>query len=1840
MRHGQSRLFRWAAATAAMLVLFPAATSLAAECRLTRRKAPDGTQRVTLSNRWIRVEVTPEQGGAVTGFVYVPSGEQMTSDTRDQTTLRNSLQGYRREFAYTPYRLEVLEETPEEVAVALHWAGGGEQAPLKFVRLTRTLRLRAAESQLHVTVDFHNMPEQMMPVYPFLRFFNSTRFFGQAMNYYIPAESGVREIPYELNMATREIWEYKPSRAWLAGVGEKGTGFAFDLSECFRNLMCYYFYLGRRQMPTNEWMYHTLPVPDGQSLISNFRLMAFSGLKRVDAVGDGVAVELAVDKPASAVPRVTGKVRVAFTRRAQLTLTAQMAQAGSDPSAKVLRHKMSGQTGAVKEASFDFATSGQGTYILTGRILEGDKLICDFQRVVNIGKPSAQVVWQPIEKRLGDPNQRWTHARPGLLPSTARKELLSWDPEANITPHFKWAKPLPDGPISALVLCDHVNGRAIMELAQRVDLKLDTFTIRSGFYKFWYYVDREENAKKLADYIAKKPHDVLVLSGISGKYFKEAGQKALGEYLERGGGLVYIMPNQLPESVRAMMPLDTSGEKWRKPPWRADRSPESVWRPTRQHYLTAGFPFEAMPPVYAVADVAKGEVLIRDTNGRPILAVGKVGKGTVVALGYGAGWVWNYMTGLTPWIRNAPVQFDYHEYYFSLLAKAICYAAGRTPTIELTELKASSVGELSVALRANKAKDVTIVAEWTDRFGRVLGERRANVTLKAGTTQARIGAPVEPYLDGIHLVRARVLDGDKVLDWGAASFVHRSPARIAGLSAPKKFYRSFQKIPVAVNLAGKDDAKLKLRLDVIDLYGRLVAREERSVTIAEDMTVYFEAALPRVIAQSAEIRAYLRQDERVISEARASVLLTTDEMHERTWDDWLVTIWGGPDTRWTYEYFYPHIAKRLRDAGISAFAVHTSGSKPWMNLDNQAGLFHRAGFRSIAVESLNRNDWQDQKIKEKIAAYAKTRDKKHLERKPCLNDPKVRRRFDSMLQTRLAEVAAYSPLAYDFGDEMSYTYYKHAHDFDFSPQSIRALREWLRGEYKTLDALNESWETKFKAWDEVMPMTEEEVRKHSSFAPWCDHRTFNEVTVEDVFQTAVNKVRSLDPKALCGISGTQRPVPHNAYDYSRFMRVFDGMMAYVHSPWVSIAQRSFGNARLTFWMNNDNTRDEYFRRGWEQFLRGYNGSSNCTEHSLLNPDLTLRYDFKDFCDINRKFTQGLGKLMMSYRRSPNVAIHYSQPSIHSTWMAKCPERHKTSNEAWIPLLSDLGYSAACLDERSLGAGDLEEFDIFVLPMSLAISDAEAKAICAFVEGGGLLITDAFAGWTDEHGNRRRGGKLDDVLGLHFPVTPDQLPESPRGREVKLPDGRTLFLPVACASLELKGAEPLAHAGTTPIFLVNKFGRGKAVTLNAYVSGYLGQRKRGAGSEWRTAVHSLLALSDVNPHCRVTNPDGSERPATDQGYFADGENGLLVLLTQTKNVPSDEAVVELPSEKYVTDVLAKGAMGLTRRIRVKLKPFEGCALSLLSYQVRGVRITLPRSAKAGDEIKIALTVDAGGAKVGRHVLRCTVLDPEGNPLAYHTRDILAENGRGEMILPLALNARPGTYTVRVRDMASAAVNEAAFTVIAPAPKPEATVAEAKPILFRETFDDLSNWRRVHPKSPTTCKLENNAIVLGTGSVGMLLKKDLPEEFILNVKAKNERFASDEKFKGHTAWIKMQLYVHPGNRGETNPDYYDICFAPERGFVYVYRYTQLPPNEPSTWRKTIKIVSEKSELGTKLGRWYDIRVDVRREGFGVYLDGEEVASVLTPDEDFRKGSIGLLGGESGSLAYFKDLVIRRR
>ena len=124
-----------------------------------------------------------------------------------------------------------------------------------------------------------------------------------------------------------------------------------------------------------------------------------------------------------------------------------------------------------------------------------------------------------------------------------------------------------------------------------------------------------------------------------------------------------------------------------------------------------------------------------------------------VNVGYASGWTWNYHAGLTPWVRNAPAWFDFHEYYFSLLAKAICYAAAREPPVRFASLSASDNGTLQAALLSGEPEDVTVAAQWTDGFGRVIGNALARVRVKIGSTRTRIAAPATPRLDGVRTNR-------------------------------------------------------------------------------------------------------------------------------------------------------------------------------------------------------------------------------------------------------------------------------------------------------------------------------------------------------------------------------------------------------------------------------------------------------------------------------------------------------------------------------------------------------------------------------------------------------------------------------------------------------------------------------------------------------------------------------------------------------------------------------------------------------------------------------------------------------------------------------------------------------------------------------------------------------------------------------------------------------------------------------------------------------------------------------------------------------------------------------
>ena len=93
------------------------------------------------------------------------------------------------------------------------------------------------------------------------------------------------------------------------------------------------------------------------------------------------------------------------------------------------------------------------------------------------------------------------------------------------------------------------------------------------------------------------------------------------------------------------------------------------------------------------------------------------------------------------------------------------------------------------------------------------------------------------------------------------------------------------------------------------------------------------------------------------------------------------------------------------------------------------------------------------------------------------------------------------------------------------------FRKWLQEiQYKDVAALNAEWKTKFATWDEVMPMTEEEIKKFGpssgSYAAWADQRQYCNWAYAEMAKAAMSGYFEVDKDcARRPPRGHNRPPP-------------------------------------------------------------------------------------------------------------------------------------------------------------------------------------------------------------------------------------------------------------------------------------------------------------------------------------------------------------------------------------------------------------------------------------------------------------------------------------------------------------------------------------------------------------------------------------------------------------------------------------------------------------------------------------------------------------------------------------------
>lgn len=863
------------------------------------------------------------------------------------------------------------------------------------------------------------------------------------------------------------------------------------------------------------------------------------------------------------------------------------------------------------------------------------------------------------------------------------------------------------------------------------------------------------------------------------------------------------------------------------------------------------------------------------------------------------------------------------------------------------------------------------------------------------------------------------------------------------------------------------DGKAKLKLTWTDSYGRTVALEESDVQ-ADAGIVPFEIDLAPAVALQNFIEAELSLGGRVFAAPKAEFIVTPE--YDR-WDDYQIIM------------YYPYersLQRALRKVGITAgkisgtYTRRPDGAAAWYPFDyrfycDQISTFFYAAYHTPAHQPKNK---MYQLAKEQYRADRTA--KKPFYREPCFHDEAALADALERLRTAVRTQKRFKPWFYAHCDEAGVADLVAPWDFCFDPRTLAAMRKWLLDEYGSLEGINREWGTDFKSMGDVTPLTTDEMmaRGDDNLSPWADHRHFMNRAFADVLSAGTRAVREEDPKAYIGLVGCQMPAAFGGYDYWLLSQVMECIEPYNignnREIWRSLVPEkpavttAFGFGDWEVW------------RLWFQMLHGDLG--------IIIYDEEFRYLDENgeptelgasIAPTYRELAGGLRKQLAYMERVEEpIGIHYSHPSVTAHWMLEVRPRGKDwiereswhdrqdsefyrLRESWTKVIEDNLRQYDFIAYGQLENGDFDDMNcrVMILPQSIAMSEAECDALRRFVERGGVLVADCRTALMDEHCRMLDGGRLDDVFGirrtnLEFAPGPAGLAPVERHGIGWVGKGDLDMMSAAepgVAALEGAVACYEDSAGT-PAVIVNRYGNGTAVYLNAVVTDYHRWRLKPPEHEGLAKLmESLLCAAGVERRWDLTTGDGAPPHGIEVHPWRRGDMWILALhrnyqLRVSELGPPEyqsqaalEAdmplVLSFDAPKAVYDQRRGVFLGKSQRFELDLPRYEPVILTVLGEPVGALGIDAPEAAAPGDLLDVRLGL-AGTAADRTHAFRVKVFGPDGAEMEMHTETIAAAGGRARWRVPIAVSDPEGDYTLKVRDVATGAAAEKVVKVERP------------------------------------------------------------------------------------------------------------------------------------------------------------------------------------------------------------------
>lgn len=638
----------------------------------------------------------------------------------------------------------------------------------------------------------------------------------------------------------------------------------------------------------------------------------------------------------------------------------------------------------------------------------------------------------------------------------------------------------------------------------------------------------------------------------------------------------------------------------------------------------------------------------------------------------------------------------------------------------------------------------------------------------------------------------------------------------------------------------------------------------------------------------------------------------------------------------------------------------------------------------------------------------------------------------------------------------------------------------------------------FKSWGEVAAAVNRfyrelaEVRSTQGWnvSPWCDFRNFMDSTFAEAIGRARAVCREEDPHARCSTEGGQCPFAFGWYNYENVVKVVDVIEPYnignnvevirsLNPAVIMVSTHGFEHPPGKPLTDQDRL---YQKRApqpiWIGLFHGHRGSliwdDNLPEYRFVDEQTReLTPSAAAFSAVFNELHQGIGKLVINSRRlHDGIAIHFSQPSMQvhwlldnvsnaRNWMVRSgQDRHSHFTgvrNSWTKIVEDLGLQYNFVGARQIEQGKLEggEYRVLIMPQSLAVSAREADQVRQFVSAGGLLIADYRAASMDEHGRDLGRGQLDDVFGVGRAKgrTKGSRVSGVEGSPSLGLGGKELHLTVGDETVSATTGKPQAHSGDVPLLIVNDFGKGRAIFLNAEISSYAYDRLQASSTtSLPELMESVFHLAGVEPQLRVLDSSGARLPGTEVVRFANGGCEHVAIFRNPQlddggwgDLPTlpergwagpidnsrleQEAAVTLawPAALPTYDVRGKRDLGEVAKVEMKLDPWSPLVLTRCPKPVPELKVDVPEQVRAGDLLRVTLRDDAPLAEGTHRVVRLEFTKPGGGPYDLYARNLRIAATPHVETVPLAVDDPEGSWQVRAHDVITGRVAQATFAL---------------------------------------------------------------------------------------------------------------------------------------------------------------------------------------------------------------------